>query len=164
MLSIFGKGMRRFSVKRGESIQWMGCWLRICTGKAIQWRGPGHSVNRQTLKTFRSCCPHPLPENRLLVFLLLYRCLQSPYFRSLVHVDLKQKAWVSGRKKVHKPKLLSPDIFQCGRGLPREGAGAKKFGMFLETREIKLFGRISGFCRDVPGPVLLFLGFFRFPW
>ena len=29
--------------------------------------------------------------------------------------------------------------------------GAKKFGMSLETREIKLFGRdIPGFCRDIP--------------
>ena len=41
--------------------------------------------------------------------------------------------------------------FRLGRGLPREGVGAKKFGMSLETREIKLFWRdIPGFCRDVP--------------
>ena len=34
---------------------------------------------------------------------------------------------------------------------PREGVGAKKFGMSLETREIKLFGRdIPGFCWDIP--------------
>ena len=33
-----------------------------------------------------------------------------------------------------------------------KGWGAKKFGMPLETREIKLFGRdIPGFCRDIPG-------------
>ena len=33
-----------------------------------------------------------------------------------------------------------------------KGWGAKKFGMSLETREIKLFGRaIPGFCRDIPG-------------
>ena len=38
-----------------------------------------------------------------------------------------------------------------GRGLPHERVGAKKFGMSLETREIKLFGRdIPGFCRDIP--------------
>ena len=45
----------------------------------------------------------------------------------------------SGTKKEHKPKLLSPDIFWWVRGLPREGVGGKKFGMPLETREIKLF-------------------------
>ena len=56
------------------------------------------------------------------------------------------------RKKEPKPKLFGPDIFQWGRGLPRERVGAKKFNTSLETREIKLFGRdIPGFCRDIPG-------------
>ena len=50
-----------------------------------------------------------------------------------------------------KPKLLSPDICRWGRGLPREGVGAKKFGMPLEAREIELVWRdIPGFCRDIP--------------
>ena len=54
------------------------------------------------------------------------------------------------KKKKPKPKLLSPDIFQWGGGLPRERVGAKKFGMSLETRGIKLFCRdIPGFCRDI---------------
>ena len=58
----------------------------------------------------------------------------------------------SGTKKEPKPKLLSPDFLRWGRGLPREGVGAKKFDTSLETREIKLFGRdIPGFCRDIPG-------------
>ena len=58
----------------------------------------------------------------------------------------------SGTKNEPKPKLLSPDIFRWGRGLPHEGVGAKKFGMPLETREIKHFWRdIPGFCRDIPG-------------
>ena len=57
---------------------------------------------------------------------------------------------VSGTKKEPKPKLLSPDIFWWGGGLPR-GVGAKKFGMSLETHGIKLFWRdIPGFCRDIP--------------
>ena len=57
----------------------------------------------------------------------------------------------SGRKKEPKPKLFGPDIFQWGRGLPRERVGDKKFDTSLETREIKLFGRdIPGFCRDIP--------------
>ena len=54
----------------------------------------------------------------------------------------------SGTKKEHKPKLLSPDIFRWGGGLPHEGVGAKKFGMSLETREIKLFWRET---RDFSG-------------
>ena len=58
----------------------------------------------------------------------------------------------SGKKNEPKPKLLGPDIFRWGRGLPRERVGAKKFDTSLETREIKLFGRdIPGFCRDIPG-------------
>ena len=32
---------------------------------------------------------------------------------------------VQARRKRHKPKLLSPDSFQWGRGLPREGWGQK---------------------------------------
>ena len=47
----FSARKRRFSVKRGEAIQWMRGLVRISTGRVIQWRGPGHSVNRQTLKT-----------------------------------------------------------------------------------------------------------------
>ena len=50
---------------------------------------------------------------------------------------LKQR----GTKKEPKPKLLSPDIFWWGGGLPRQGVGAKKFGMSLETQGIKLFWR-----------------------
>ena len=58
---------------------------------------------------------------------------------------------MSGTKKEHKPKLLSPDVFRWGKGLPREGVGAKKFGMSLETKEIKIFWRdIPGFCWDIP--------------
>ena len=70
----------------------------------------------------------------------------------------KAKFWqkfckrLSGTKKEPKPELFGPDIFQWGRGLPRERVGAKKFDTSLETREIKLFGRdIPGFCRDIPG-------------
>ena len=61
-----------------------------------------------------------------------------------------ENAIFSGTKNEHKPKLLSPDIFRWGRGLPRARMGAKKFGMCLETREIKLLGRdIPGFCWDI---------------
>ena len=63
-----------------------------------------------------------------------------------------QPLFLSCKKKEPKPKLFGPDIFQWGRGLPRERVGAKKFDMSLEAREIKLFGRdIPGFCRDIRG-------------
>ena len=58
----------------------------------------------------------------------------------------------SGKKKEPKPKLFGPDIFGWGGGLPSEGAGAKKFGMSLETQEAQTFWRdIPGFWRDIPG-------------
>ena len=57
-----------------------------------------------------------------------------------------------GEKKQPKPKLLGPDILRWGGGLPREGVGAEKFGMSLETREIYFFLRrdLPGFCSDIP--------------
>ena len=45
------------------------------------------------------------------------------------------------RRSQPKPKLLSPEIFRWGRGLPHEGVGAKRFNISLHTREIKLFWR-----------------------
>ena len=57
---------------------------------------------------------------------------------------------VSGTKKEHKPKLLSPDIFRGVGFFHVKGVGAKKFGILLETREIKLFWPdIPGFCSDI---------------
>ena len=35
-------------MNRGEAIQWMRGLVRISTGKAIQWRGSDHSLNRRT--------------------------------------------------------------------------------------------------------------------
>ena len=64
----------------------------------------------------------------------------------------KKIGLASGKKKEPKPNLFGPDIFGWGGGPPREGVGAKKFGMSLETREIKLLWRdIPGFCWDIPG-------------
>ena len=64
---------------------------------------------------------------------------------------------MSGTRKEHKPKLLDPDIFRWGRGLPHEGVGAKKFGVSLETREIKLFWRDKPGSYYVGSTVTLFL-------
>ena len=50
------------SVQRGESIQWMRVSARISSGKAIQWRGPGHSVNRRTLKKWKVAVLIPFPK------------------------------------------------------------------------------------------------------
>ena len=55
------------------------------------------------------------------------------------------------QKSGTKPKLWSPDIFWWGRGLPYEGVGAKKFGMPLETREIKLLAGYPGILLGYPG-------------
>ena len=58
----------------------------------------------------------------------------------------------SGKKKEPKPKLFGPDIFGWGGGLPREGVGAKKFGMSFETQGNQTFWRdIPGFCRGFLG-------------
>ena len=53
-------------------------------------------------------------------------------------------------EKKHNPKLLSP-IFSGGVGVFRvKGWGAKKFGMYFETREVNFFWRdILGFCSDI---------------
>ena len=62
---------------------------------------------------------------------------------------MSRKPTFSGTENEPKPKLLSPDIFRWGRGLPCEGVGAKKFGMPFETREIKLF--LAGYPGILPG-------------
>ena len=49
------------------------------------------------------------------------------------------------QEKEHKPKLLGPDIFRWGGGLPRERVGAKKFGMSPQTQVNQSFGW------DIPG-------------
>ena len=54
-------------------------------------------------------------------------------------------------EKRAQPKLLSPDISQWGRGLPREGVGAKEFGIAPRNQGNQaFFGRYPGFCRDIP--------------
>ena len=58
----------------------------------------------------------------------------------------------SGKQKEPKPKLFGPDIFRWGVSLPREGVGAKRFGMSFETQENNFLGRISrDFWPDMPG-------------
>ena len=40
---------QRLFTEWGQGIQWMKALVSYSTGKAIQWRGFGHSVNRRTL-------------------------------------------------------------------------------------------------------------------
>ena len=60
---------------------------------------------------------------------------------------------ILGKKKEHKLKLLVPDIFRSGGGLQREGVGAKKFGMSLETHGNQTLWRdhVLGFLPPHPG-------------
>ena len=58
----------------------------------------------------------------------------------------------SGKKKEPKSKLLGPDIFGWGGGLPREGVGAKKFAMSFEAQGNQTFRwDIPGFLPGYPG-------------
>ena len=90
---------------------------------------PGHSMNGRA-----SRCAHSRPAVSLL-------SVWVGYFSNVLVV-------FEGKKKEPKPKLFGPDIFGWGVGLPREGVGAKKFGMAFETQETKLFAGIS---RDFAG-------------
>ena len=86
----------------------------------------------------------PLPT---LIFSELIRMCMSITNTALIHFELD-----SDTRKEPKPKLFGPDIFGWGGGLPREGVGAKKFGMSLETQGNQTFWRdIPGFCRNIPG-------------
>ena len=51
------------------------------------------------------------------------------------------------QEKEPKPKLFGPDIFGWGGGLPREGMGAKKFGMSFKAQA----QGNQNFQRDIPG-------------
>ena len=53
---------RAFQWKGGRQFSEWGGLVRISTGKAIQWRGPGDSVNRRTLKTEKVAVLIPFPK------------------------------------------------------------------------------------------------------
>ena len=57
----------------------------------------------------------------------------------------------SGMTKVYQARKRNPNPNFSVR-IFSVWVGAKKFGVSLETREIKLFWwAITGFCRDIPG-------------
>ena len=63
--ALFSEKKKGFSVKRGEAIQWKGGLVRISTGKASQWRGSGHSLNRRTLQTKKLLSSSPSRKSAL---------------------------------------------------------------------------------------------------
>ena len=71
-------------------------------------------------------------------------------FQQIKDKSLKRKKKLRHEEE-HKPELLSPDISGGIGVFLRERVGTKKFGMSLETREIKkCFGGMSrDFCQDI---------------
>ena len=57
---------KTFSVKRRKIISEGGGLVRISTRKAIQCKGPGHSVNRRTLKVEKLLSSSPSRKSALL--------------------------------------------------------------------------------------------------
>ena len=58
----------------------------------------------------------------------------------------------SKETQVREEKRTQTQTFWSGGGLPREGVGAKKFGVSFETQGYQTFGRdIPGFCPDTRG-------------
>ena len=62
----FSVEKKGFSVKRREAIQWIRGLVRISTGKAIQWRGSGHSLNRRSLKIEKLLSSSPSQKSPLI--------------------------------------------------------------------------------------------------
>ena len=75
--------------------------------------------------------------------LLCVRESIPPVFFFFLYFSLHCSTFVcQARKKEPKPNLLSPDVFRSGRGLPREGVGAKRFGMSLKPGKSNFLGGI----------------------
>ena len=64
--ALFSENKGVFSEKGGW-IQWMRGLVRTSTAKAIQWRGPGHSVNRRTPKTEKLLSKSTSPKTEKLL-------------------------------------------------------------------------------------------------
>ena len=88
-----------FSVKRGEAIQWIRGLVRISTGKAIQWRGSGHSLNCRTLKIEKLLSSFPARKSALIK---VWDIPPTPDRGPNPHFPKKR---VSGSKKTHFPSF-----------------------------------------------------------
>ena len=77
-----------FSVKRGEAIQWMTGLVRISTGKAIQWRGSGHSLNRRTPKIEKLLSSSPSQKSALMKMSIWLTFCWLPFSLGRVHLSM----------------------------------------------------------------------------
>ena len=81
----------------------------------------------------------------------IYRGVSSSLRTQTFRVHLLGIESSQARKflKEHKPKLLSPDIFRWGGGLPREGGGGHKV-RYAPTKPGKS-NLLAGYLRILPG-------------
>ena len=70
--------------------------------------------------------------------------VELPRMGHLISVILRQE-------KEHKLKLLGLDIFRWGGGVPREGVGAKTFGIPQNLGNRACWRDIPDFGWDIPG-------------
>ena len=74
---------------------------------------------------------------------------KSPGKQPIKERPIKRFLVIFQARKKHKPKLLSPDIFWWGRGLPHEGVGAKKVRYVPRSQGNQTFW--AGYPRILPG-------------
>ena len=112
-----GDATKHFSVTKtvfsdkGVRVQWMRGLERISTGKAIQWRGPGDSVNCRTLKTEKLLSAYPSQKS-------VFNCLSigDKFGESLVGSQASPSFWeVPGlprrfRELPRKFSATSPEV------------------------------------------------------
>ena len=95
------------------------------------------------------CCAHLA---QLMVNHIVSRVLNTGLARAIfcqggIVLLRSSGEWLSWSRLSTFPKL----ILRWGGGVPREGAGPKKFGMFLETQGKQIFRRdLPGFGWDIP--------------
>ena len=135
----FGEGTatKQKSVKRsafftewGRGIQWVKASVRKYTGKAIQWKGWGCSVNRRTLK-IKCFCAHPLLKCRLLPSMscagwsMLWCAVgQEHQYESLMDVDVDPFHTTWKLRELYRKPEISPG--QTGTETPKPAIRKEK--------------------------------------
>ena len=85
---------KRLFTEWGEGIQWMKALVRNATGKAIQWRGPGHSVIRRALKTEFFCA------SSLQISASKSRIQQASFFAVIFYLKLIRVLCPTGKEEL----------------------------------------------------------------